>query len=113
MSHQTSTPLRGILSSVAGGRNSIGLVSPSEKLGRSITTWKVNTDQFLSGILESDQDTGHRFYDLSEVYSTEKILHADDAVGVTYYGPNLAQINRERERLLREVEDPSIFLSFV
>ena len=62
----------------------------------------MNKEQLLSGILERDQETGRRFYDLSEVYSAEKILLAAAAVGVTYYGPNLAQIYRERERLLRE-----------
>ena len=97
---------------------------------QKITTCKMNKDQLLSGILESDhggamrgilknsgkeqtfhgesvarehgKDTGRRFYDLSEVYTAEKILRAAVAVGVTYIGPNLAQINRERERLLRE-----------
>ena len=90
----------------------------------------MNKDQLLSGILERDhvgamrgvikdsgkeqtfhgesvarehgKDTSRRFYDLSEVYTAEKILRAAAAVGVTYNGPNLAQINRERERLLRE-----------
>ncbi len=51
---------------------------------------------------EHGKDTGRRFFDLIEVDIAEKTLRAAAVAGINYYGPNLAKISRERERLLME-----------
>ena len=61
---------------------------------------------------EHANNTGHRFFDLLEVDITVKVLRAATVSGVRTYGPNLAQLRRECERLLRkqtEKED-SVFM---
>ena len=87
-------------------------------------------DQLLSGFLEGDHvgdmrgilknsgkeqtfhsesvarehanNAGRRFFDLIEVDIAEKSLRACATAGIKRYGPDLAHIRRERERLLRE-----------
>jgi hypothetical protein len=51
---------------------------------------------------EHGKDIGRTFFDLIEVDIAEKTLRAAVVVGINYYGPNLANISRERERLLME-----------
>ena len=51
---------------------------------------------------EHANNTGHRFFDLLEVDIAGKSLRAAAVAGVITYGPNLAQLRSERERLLRE-----------
>ncbi len=48
------------------------------------------------------KDIGRRFFDLIKVDIAEKSLRTAIVVGINYYGPNLANISRERERLLME-----------
>jgi hypothetical protein len=57
---------------------------------------------------EHGKDTGRRFYDLMEADIAEKTLLAAAVAGVNYYGPNIAQISRERERLLREQAEKEV-----
>ncbi len=96
----------------------------------SISGKKENKDQLLSGILERGhggvmcgilknsgkeqtfhgesvarehgKDRGRRFFDLIEVDIAEKSLRVTITVGINFYGPNLVNISRERERLLME-----------
>ena len=51
---------------------------------------------------EHANNAGRRFFDLIEVDIAEKSLRACTAAGIKTYGPNLAQLRSERERLLRE-----------
>jgi hypothetical protein len=51
---------------------------------------------------ERANNTGRRFFDLIEVDIAEKSLRACAALGIKRYGPDLAHIRSERERLLRE-----------
>jgi hypothetical protein len=51
---------------------------------------------------EHANNAGRRFFDLIEVDIAEKSLRACDAAGIKRYGPDLAHIRSERERLLRE-----------
>ena len=51
---------------------------------------------------EHANNAGRRFFDLIEVDIAEKSLRACAALGIKRYGPDLAHIRSERERLLRE-----------
>ena len=51
---------------------------------------------------EHSNNTGRRFFDLIEVDIAERSLRACAALGIKRYGPDLAHIRSERERLLRE-----------
>ena len=87
-------------------------------------------DQLLSGILERDHVgamrgiiknsgkeltfngesvarehtnyAGRRFFDLIEVDIVEESFRASTTAGIIRYGPDLAHLKSERERLLRE-----------
>ena len=112
--HQASTPLRGIFSSLAGRRNSIGLVPPSEKQAGQLrnhvgvmrgiikNSGKKQTSHSESVAREHANNAGRRFFDLIEVDIAEKSLRAVTAAGIIRYGPDLAHIRSERKRLLRE-----------
>ena len=45
---------------------------------------------------------GHRFFDLLEVDISEKSFRTATTAGIIRYGPDLAHIRSECERLLRE-----------
>ena len=51
---------------------------------------------------EHANNAGRRFFDLIEVDIAERSLRACAALGIKRYGPDLAHIRSERERLLRE-----------
>ena len=51
---------------------------------------------------ERANNTGRRFFDLIEVDIAERSLRVCTAAGIKRYGPDLAHIRSERERLLRE-----------
>ena len=95
-----------------------------------ITSLDRAKDQFLSGFLERDHvgvmagiiknsgkeqtfhcesvarehtnNAGRRFFDLIEMDIAEKFLRETTASRIIRYGPDLAHIRTERERLLRE-----------
>ena len=54
---------------------------------------------------EHANNAGRRFFDLLEVDIAEKSLRACTAAGIKRYGPDLAHIRSERERILSAKEN--------
>ena len=63
---------------------------------------KEQTFHSESVALEHANNAGRRFFDLIEADIAERSLRACAALGMKRYGPDLAHLKSERERLLRE-----------